>query len=226
MADDLLERWQDQAVSAQRILILGHCAEVLLTALAEHCPNVTLASLSRKTSSSRPDVQCDEDRLPFADRSFDAVFCVGTLDTVNDLPGAFVLIRRALIPGGYFLGAFLGAGSLEHVRTLIRSIPLDRATIARTHPQIEVRAAGDLLVRAGFTHAVADSDQITARYSSFSRLVADLRANGLTNCLAQRQMLTRGEWAALSNAFSASADQSGRVSESFCPIYLSARAPT
>src|SRR5690606_31463537 len=61
-------------------------------------------------------VQCDEDRLPFADASFDLIVAAGGLDTVNDLPGALALIRRALVPDGLFLAGFAGAGSLPHLR--------------------------------------------------------------------------------------------------------------
>ncbi len=57
-------------------------------------------------------VQGDEDRLPFADRSFDLVVSVGVLDQIDDLPGALTLIRRVLAPDGLFLGAFVGGGSL------------------------------------------------------------------------------------------------------------------
>ncbi|MFK9892533.1 methyltransferase domain-containing protein, partial [Escherichia coli] len=45
-------------------------------------------------------VQADEDRLPFPAESFDLVVSVGVLDSVNDLPGALTLARRALRPDG------------------------------------------------------------------------------------------------------------------------------
>src|SRR6185295_8953180 len=56
----------------------------------------------------------------------------------------------------------------------------------RIHPQIDVRAAGDLLTRAGFALPVADCESLTVRFSSFGRLVSDLRAMGGTNILAAR----------------------------------------
>ena len=61
-------------------------------------------------------VQADEDRLPFADGAFDLVVSVGVLDSVNDLPGALLLIRRSLRPDGLFMGAFAGAGSLPRLK--------------------------------------------------------------------------------------------------------------
>src|SRR3546814_14159615 len=61
-------------------------------------------------------VQADEDALPFADASFDLIIACGTLESVNDLPGALILIRRILRPDGLFLAAFAGAGSLPVLR--------------------------------------------------------------------------------------------------------------
>ncbi|WP_312490372.1 class I SAM-dependent methyltransferase, partial [Sphingomonas sp.] len=65
-------------------------------------------------------VQADEDRLPFADRSFDLVVSAGVLDQIDDLPGALTLIRRVLRPDGLFLGAFVGGGSLPRLRAALR----------------------------------------------------------------------------------------------------------
>ena len=45
---------------------------------------------------------------------------VGLLDTINDLPGALALVRRALKPDGLFLGVFVGAGSLPRLRQAMR----------------------------------------------------------------------------------------------------------
>ncbi len=40
----------------------------------------------------------EEDRLPFPAASFDLILSAGTLDSVNDLPGALVQIRQLLQP--------------------------------------------------------------------------------------------------------------------------------
>ncbi|MGB7654896.1 MAG: methyltransferase, partial [Novosphingobium sp.] len=54
----------------------------------------------------------------------------------------------------------------------------------RLHPMVDVRAGGQLLQRAGWADPVVDSRSLTVRYSSLDSLVADLRAQGLSNCLA------------------------------------------
>lgn len=169
-------------------------------------------------------VQADEDALPFAPASFDLIVSAGVLDTVNDLPGALVQIRRALKPDGLFLGAMLGAGSLPALRAAFREAEADRP-VARFHPQIDVRSAGDLLMRAGFALPVADSETLPVRYSSFWRLLGDLRANAATNMLAERRPLSRSALARAAQGFADRADPDGKTPERFETLFLTGWAP-
>ncbi len=169
-------------------------------------------------------VQADEDRLPFADASFDLVVSAGVLDQVNDLPGALALVRRVLRPDGLFLGAFLGAGSLSTLRAVLLEAEGDRPA-ARLHPQVDVRSAGDLLVRAGLTLPVADVETLTVRYSGLGRLLADLRGMAGTSLLAGTTPLRRDTLARAAEAFAARADPDGRTAERFAIVNLSAWAP-
>lgn len=169
-------------------------------------------------------VQGDEDRLPFADGGFDLVISAGVLDTVDDLPGALVLIRRVLRPDGLFLGAFVGAGSLPRLRAAWRLADGDRPA-ARLHPQVDVRAAGDLLVRAGFALPVADVETLTVRYRDLGRLIDDLRGMAGSNQLAARTPATRALLTAAAAAFAAAADPDGRTSEQFAIVFLTGWAP-
>jgi NADH dehydrogenase [ubiquinone] 1 alpha subcomplex assembly factor 5 len=219
MAQDLFDRWQDSGESAAQALIIGYDAGLLSDALRARGVQVVFADPSAALARSALGVRCDEDRLPFADRSFDLIFWVGSLDSVNDVPGALILARRILRPSGSFLGSFLGFGSLSTLRDCTAEAN-DGPTIARLHPQIDVRAAGDLLVRAGFARSVADTETVTARYSSLKQLVADLRANGLTNVLQDRKAVTRLGWQQWCDRFESMRDAQGKVPETFVPIYL------
>ncbi len=169
-------------------------------------------------------VQGDEDRLPFADASFDCVICAGVLDQVNDLPGALTLIRRALRPDGLFLGAFVGAGSLSALRSALRVAEQDRP-VARLHPQIEVRSAGDLLMRAGFALPVADVETLNVGYGDVGRLLGDLRGMAATNVLAGRRPLGKAALAGLAQAFAGAADDLGRTREKFEIVFLTGWSP-
>ena len=167
-------------------------------------------------------VQADEDTLPFAPASFDLIVSVGVLDTVNDLPGALTLIRRNLQPGGLFLGAFAGAGSLPALRAAFRTAD---PGAARLHPQIDVRAAGDLLLRTGFALPVADTEGLMVRYSDLRTLAHDLRGMAVSNLLTGRVPLSRHSWTAATQAFGAAAGPDGRISEQFEIIFVTGWAP-
>jgi SAM-dependent methyltransferase len=169
-------------------------------------------------------VQGDEDRHPFAEASFDLVVSIGVLDQVNDVPGALALARRALRPDGLFLGAFLGAGTLATLKSVFLHAEGDRP-VARFHPQIDVRAAGDLLGRAGFALPVADVETLTVRYSSIFSLLTDLRGMAATNLLPGTPPLTRGVLARAAQGFAERADPDGKTAERFEIVYLTGWAP-
>lgn len=168
-------------------------------------------------------VQADEDHLPFADGSFDLVVSAGVLDGVDDLPGALALIRRVLRPDGLFLGAFVGGGSLPRLRTALKIAQGERP-IARLHPMVDVRSAGDLLMRAGFALPVADIETQEVGYRGIGRLLDDLRGMAASNILAERLMLRRDTLAATAAAFAA-AGHDGRTAEEVSLIFLTGWAP-
>jgi SAM-dependent methyltransferase len=168
--------------------------------------------------------QIDEDRLDFADASFDLVVSAGTLDSVGDLPGAFALIRRMLRPDGLFLAAFTGGGTLSTLRRTLIEAEGDRPA-PRIHPQVDVRSAGDLLVRAGFALPVAVSETLTVRYGNIFTLFADLRGMAASNIMPGRVPLRRDTLARAAEIFAAAADPDGKTRELFDILYLTGWAP-
>ena len=167
----------------------------------------------------------DEDRLPFGPASFDLIVSAGALDTVNDLPGALIQIRRALRPDGLFLAAFLGAGGLPRLRRAMRAAEEaeGRPAAPRIHPQIDVRAAGDLLTRAGFALPVADGETLNVRYSAFATLLADLRGASATNILLARDPRPLGRIGLA--AATADFEEEGGTVERFEIVHMSGWAP-
>ncbi len=168
--------------------------------------------------------QGDEDQPHFPDGSFDLIVSAGVFDSVNDLPGALTLARRALRPDGLFLGAFLGGATLSTLRSVLLAAEADRA-VARVHPQVDVRSAGDLLVRAGFALPVADVETLSVRYASLFNLVRDLRGMGATSLLPDAPPLTRDTLARAAALFAERADAEGRTAERFDAIFVTGWAP-
>jgi SAM-dependent methyltransferase len=229
LADEIVDRLDLVSRPFARALDLGCAGGYLTRRLRERGIEVVPADSGARFARSADGVQCDEDRLPFADSSFDLIVSVGALDTVNDLPGALLLLRRALRPDGLFLAAFAGAGSLPRLRSAM--LAADTATGAaapRIHPQIDVRAAGDLLGRAGFTLPVVDTETIDVRFGSFARLVGDLRAMGAANLLAarDRRPLPRPALAAAIAEWESHADPDGKVAERLEILHLLGWAPS
>lgn len=119
---------------------------------------------------------------PWPGSGYDLIVSLGTLDTVNDLPGALIHLRNALAPGGLAIASFVGAGSLDGLRAAMLAADGDRPA-PRLHPAIDVRAGGQLLQRAGWARPVVDGRSVAVRFSSLASAVADLRAQGLSNVL-------------------------------------------
>ena len=229
-AHELLERLDLVKRDFTDALVLGSANGFAAEALRERGLSVVSADAGSAFARASRGIQCDEDRLPFAEGAFDLVLSVGVLDSVNDLPGALTLIRRALRPDGLFLAAFAGAGSLPRLRSAMAAAEAAEggAAAPRIHPQIDARAAGDLLQRAGFALPVVDRDTVAIRFSSFAGLIADLRAMAGTNILQgrSRRPLTRYGLAAAYAAFASEAEPDGKTAEIFDILYLIGWAPS
>ena len=59
----------------------------------------------------------NEEHLPFAENSIDAIMTSLSLHWVNDIPGTLIQARRALKPDGVFIGAMFGGDTLFELRT-------------------------------------------------------------------------------------------------------------
>lgn len=185
---------------------------------------VTRTDAGQRFAESQRGLQLDEDRLPFAEGTFDLVVSAGTLDSVGDLPGALAQIRRVLRPDGLFLAAFTGGNTLSTLRRVLIDAEAGRPA-ARIHPQVDVRAGGDLLVRAGFALPVAVSETLTVRYGSLLSLLADLRGMAGSNIMPGRVPLRRDTLARAVDLFAAAADPDGKTVERFDILYLTGWAP-
>jgi NADH dehydrogenase [ubiquinone] 1 alpha subcomplex assembly factor 5 len=225
MLDELMDRLLDVKRDLPEALVIGcpdSSARARLEAMGKR---VTCVDPGFANAQANGGVQADEDALPFADDSFDLILACGTLDSVNDLPGALILMRRILRPDGLMLAAFAGAGSLSKLRAALMAAEGERPG-QHIHPQVDVRAAGDLLARAGLAMPVADSETLNIRYGDVVALMNDLRGMGASNMLASPPpAIGRKTLVAAAEHFAAAADPDGRTTEQLTIVYLSGWKP-
>jgi SAM-dependent methyltransferase len=175
-------------------------------------------------------VVADVEALPFASGALDLVVSAFALQTVNDLPGVLIQIRRALKPDGLFLAALLGGDTLAELREsfAVAESELTGGVSPRVAPFPDLRDMGALLQRAGFALPVADVDRLVVRYPSPLALMADLRRMGATNPLVERRRvpLSRAILARMMEVYADRfRDPDGRIRASFDIIWLSGWAP-
>ncbi len=172
----------------------------------------------------------DLERLPAAEGRLDLAVSLLALQTVNDLPGALVQIRRALAPDGLLMAAIVGGDTLTELRqslTIAESEILGGAS-PRVAPFVDVRALGGLAQRAGLALPVVDLDRATVRYADLVALLGDLRAFGAASALQarSRKPLRRAVLARAGVAYAEKfADPDGRLRATFDILWLSGWAP-
>ncbi len=172
-------------------------------------------------------IVADEDRLPFADASFDLVVSAGGLATVGDLPGALAQVRRVLRPDGLFVASFAGGMTLADVRAdfIGAEAAITGGAAARTAPMVDASAAAGLLQRAGFSMPVADVERLTVRYRSLFALFDDLAAMGARSVLASRAPLRRDVLAETAARFAARAAPDGKTAVTVEILHVAGWAP-
>lgn len=175
-------------------------------------------------------VVADEEMPPLREASVDLVVSALSLQTVNDLPGAFVQIRRALKPDGLFLAALLGGETLTELRQSFAAAEteLEDGLSPRVAPFADIREIGALLQRAGFALPVTDIDRLTVRYASAFALMHDLRRMGGGNPLFERRRspLRRATLMRMAQIYGERfADADGRIRATFEIVWLSGWAP-
>ena len=238
IAERLADRLQDVTRSFPLALDLGCHGGEMAPLLPPKSAIETLincdlsaAMVSRAGAHNNyPGVAGDEEFLPFKERSLDLVISNSSLHWVNDLPGALMQIQRALKPDGLFLATMLGGETLKELRHALTQaeIEVEDGLSPRVSPLTEVKDAGNLLGRAGFTLPVADTETITVSYADPLKLMADLRGMGETNANAHRRTSFTRRQTLLRTAEiykDIFADDDGRLSATFDIIYLTGWSP-
>ncbi len=133
-------------------------------------------------------IVADEDVLALEPGAHDLVIHALAMHWADDPVGQIIQCRRALQPDGLFIGALFGGQSLHELRAVLAQAESDvlGGLSPRVLPMGDIRDLGALLQRAGLALPVADSATRRVLYRDLRHLVADLRAMGESNALAQR----------------------------------------
>ncbi|KAJ1376746.1 S-adenosyl-L-methionine-dependent methyltransferase [Sesbania bispinosa] len=203
VAENLLDRLQDCKKTFPTALCLGGSLQAITRSLRGHgaieklivmdssydmiqvCKSAV--DVSNDDNMEKVFVVGDEEFLPIKESSVDLIIsCLG-LHWTNDLPGAMIQSRLALKPDGLFLAAILGGETLKELRIACTVAQMERegGISPRVSPLAQVRDAGNLLTRAGFTLPGVDVDEYIVKYESALELIEHLRAMGETNALSQ-----------------------------------------
>jgi SAM-dependent methyltransferase len=210
MVEDVLERLAFLRFEPTSALVIGDYSGALARELAAR--GVAVAE-------AEPGLGFGEEQ-PFPFDGFDLIASLGTLDTVNDLPGALLHIRKALNPGGMMIASFVSAGSLPVLREVMLAADGDRPA-PRVHPSVDARSGAQLLQRTLFADPVTDHRPVDVGFRSLERLVGDVRAQGLSNVLADPgPSLGKAALSRARDAFAAAGTE-GRTVERFEILTLS-----
>lgn len=225
--DDVLERLAHVNRRFERVLLLGSANPQWAGSLREGAGSVSVLDPGAQFASASGGSQVVEDHIDLEPGSFDAIVAVGTLDSVNDLPGALLRLRFLLKRDSLLIGAMSGGDTLPRLRQAMRAADAIAGTATpHVHPRIEPAAFAHLLSAAGFSMPVVDVDRVNVSYRSLRQLVADLRAMGACNVLRQRAKapLTRSALAAAERDFATGGDE-GRTTERFEILHFAAWSP-
>lgn len=179
-------------------------------------------------SEGVPLVEPEALELPRSD--YDLIVSVFDLTVVNDVVGFLARLRHHLRSDGLLMAVAIGGASLNELREawLTAEAEVNGGAFARVAPFIPLQDAGGLLQRAGFALPVTDVETHTVRYGHPLRLMAELKALGAQNPLAERpgRPVTRRLLQAAVEAYGALAlDPDDRVRATLELIWMSGWAP-
>lgn len=191
VGERVADRLNDTHRQFASVLIIGSHTGQLAGMLAAqpsigHIVQADISETMLKHSSGAR-VVMDDEMLGFAPESFDLIISNLSLHWVNDVPGALIQLRQCLKTDGIVFATLWGTQTLHELRHSILTAEAERGLSPRVSPFIDVKDAGMLLQRAGFSMPVADSERITVEYPHAMRLMEDIRGMGESNTVSKRR---------------------------------------
>lgn len=130
----------------------------------------------------------DDESLNFSAAAFDMIVSNLNLHFINDVSAHLLKIKNFLKPNGVFIASFFGGETLKKLREVLLETEQKKhnGISPRIAPFAHVKDAGMLMQNAGFKDSVADSEIINVTYSSFFKLLKDIKNMGEGNVMQDR----------------------------------------
>ena len=216
---ELLERLRYFALDPRCILELGAAQCQAALELRRRFPNaqilaldLSLAMLQGAPRSWWPRarfhrVACDAARLPLREHSVDLVYSSLLLPSCNQPESVFRELTRVLKPGGLFLFATLGPGTLTELRRAWQSADdHEHVSLFPNLPQL-----GDALTQSGLVEPVMDVEEHSMHLPDVSALIRLLKQLGAQNAAGARGrgLTGRQRLQAMARAYESARTQAG-----------------
>jgi len=173
--------------------------------------------LRRVLKRARVDFLCaDFAAVPLPAASVDLVWSNLALHLTGDPQPALKELRRVLKVGGLLMFSCYGPDTLKELKSAFAA----HDAAAHVHGFIDMHDLGDMLSACGYAAPVMDMEVITLTYKDVDALLADLRATGQQNALAERRrgLTGKGVMAGMRAAYE-QLRRDGRLLASFEIVY-------
>ena len=175
-------------------------------------------------------VLSDMEFLPLAPQRYELITSALSLHFINDLPGLLLQVRQLLKPDGLFIAVFPGGRSFYELRDAFTTAEeeLEGGASPRISPYVDVREAGALLQRAGYTLPVSDVDTLTISYETPFHLLKELQSMGASNILLERSRkpLRRATLMRMAEIYTQKyADNTGRINATLELVTITGWSP-
>jgi malonyl-CoA O-methyltransferase len=140
--------------------------------------------LRRVLKRARVDYLCaDFSAAPLPVASVDLAWSNLALHCAGDPQPALKELRRVLKVGGLLMFSCYGPDTLKELKSAFAA----HDAAPHVHGFIDMHDLGDMLSACGYSAPVMDMEVITLTYTDVDALLADLRATGQQNVLAERR---------------------------------------
>ena len=230
ISERLIDNLKDIKKSFNTVLSMNMCDEVMQNHLSQAFVIHQDLSVNMVKSRTGSKIQCDEEFLPYKNQCLELILSCLNLHWINDLPGCLIQILRSLKPDGLFLGAVFGGGTLFELRASMLKADMEVRGGISPHisPFMDVRDAGGLMQRAGFSLPVVSTERITVTYSDAFALMKELKNMGENNALIKgfKGLTSRQLMMKVAESYHMDyACETGRIPATFDIIYLQGWAP-